>query len=197
MSTDRGRLLWRQCLETVDAQVLPQPFDAATFIGMLAESRGRPIDLFPVSCRPDIPCGLLITTDRADCILYAADTSPLHQQHILLHEAAHIICGHVETAPAAATGVLLPHLPPALVRRVLGRTVYTEPQEREAELVASLILTRVTHRARARFAPAKAPGPERSRLHTLFDTAKERVRGPGKERAPQAGPTRDLGRLDD
>ncbi|WP_327069872.1 ParH-like protein [Kitasatospora sp. NBC_01302] len=137
--TRRGRT-WQRCQQTVDALELPAPFDAVRFIAGLAEQRGRPIELIPVSGRPNLPCGLLVTTDEADCILYAADTTPLHQQHILLHEAAHLICRHHESAPATQT--LLPHLNGSLVQRVLGRTVYSEPQEREAELVASLILHR-------------------------------------------------------
>ncbi|MER8067614.1 ParH-like protein [Streptomyces sp. NPDC094034] len=182
MRTDRGlRRQWRHCLRTVEALELPSPFDAGVFIDMLARTRGRPIDLVPVVARPHTPCGLLVTTDRADCILYAADTTPLHQQHILLHEAAHIICGHHETAPAAtaAAQVLLPHLPASLVQRVLGRSVYTEPQEQEAELVASLILTRAAGLDRAS-AAAPPPGEsESSPLHTLFGAHGQRTRADG------------------
>ncbi|MFE0458516.1 ParH-like protein [Kitasatospora sp. NPDC058965] len=147
-----------------DALELPVPFDAARFIAALAEQRGRPIDLVPVTGRPHLPCGLLVTTDTADCIVYAADTTALHQQHILLHEAAHLICGHHESAPTAATAArtLLPNLSPALVARVLGRTVYSEPQEQEAELLASMIL----HRAQQ----AAVPGPPTDRQHTWVDS---------------------------
>ncbi|WP_328461181.1 ParH-like protein [Streptomyces sp. NBC_00448] len=161
--------MWQRCRRTVDALDLPSPFDATVFVGMLAGTRGRPIELVPVSSARDTPCGLLVTTDRADCIVYAADTTALHQQHILLHEAAHLICGHHETAPAAsaAAQVLLPHLSASLVQRVLGRTVYTEPQEQEAELVASLILTR-TAQAAGSTRPAPPPHPQRARLERLF-----------------------------
>ncbi|MFE9681328.1 ParH-like protein [Streptomyces sp. NPDC006285] len=168
MRSDRRGRQRRRCRRIVDRLDLPSPFDAADFIGALARLRGRPIELIPVRSETDIPCGVLITTDRADYIVYAADTTPLHQQHILLHEAAHVICGHYETAPAssAAARVLLPDLPPALVRRVLSRSVYTEPQEQEAELVASLILTRAAHLART-----GPTGPEWPRLRTLFGGA--------------------------
>jgi hypothetical protein len=115
VGTDRRRRQWRQCQRIVDRLVLPDPFDATEFIGTLARTRGRPIELVPVSARLDTPCGVLVTTDRADYIVYATDTTPLHQQHILLHEAAHVICSHYETAPAAAGAarVLLPDLPAA------------------------------------------------------------------------------------
>ncbi|MGW0871084.1 ParH-like protein [Streptomyces sp. NPDC002740] len=176
MRTDRRRRQWRRCRKIVDGLVLPTPFDVTEFISALAHARGRPIELIPVSSRPATPCGLVVTTDRADYIVYATDTTPLHQQHILLHEAAHVICGHYETAPAAAAAahVLMPNLPLALVQRVLGRSVYTEPQEQEAELVASLILTRAAHLART--GPAE---PEGSRLRTLF--GRPHGRGAGDE----------------
>ncbi|WP_328581075.1 ParH-like protein [Streptomyces sp. NBC_00370] len=179
MRNDRHSGLWQRCQRTVEGLALPSPFDAETFIGMLASARGRPIELIPVSARPHTPCGLLVTTDSADCILYTTDTTVLHQQHILLHEAAHVICGHHETAPAvsAAARLLLPNLPPSLVQRVLGRSVYSEPQEREAELVASLILTRARKQDRA--APAAPAGRDQqhSRVRRLFGAPE--VRAPG------------------
>lgn len=169
MGTDRRlRTLGHRCHRTVEALSLPRPFDAAAFIATLARERGRPIELIPVTGRPSTPCGLLVTTDRADCIVYAADTTPLHQQHILLHEAAHIICGHNEgtLSHTAAVRVLLPNLPASLIERVLGRTVYTEPQEREAELVASLIRCRAARED----ASAAAGGTPASRLEALFSS---------------------------
>ena len=178
--------LWERCRRTVEELELPDPFDVEAFIASLARERGRPIDLMPVTARPNLPCGLVITTDRADWIVYQADTTAVHRQHILLHEAAHLVCGHAEAdgsgfgvdagagagadsdvypdtdtgartgggvgigagAHAAAASSLMPHLSPDLIRSVLGRTVYSEPDEREAELVASLILQQVQRRGR-------------------------------------------------
>lgn len=59
--------------------------------------------------------------------------------------------GHTGTAEidAAATRALTPNLSPEVVRRVLGRTVYTETEEHEAELLASLIDQRVRARMAA------------------------------------------------
>jgi hypothetical protein len=161
------RELWKKYRRAMGDAVLPTPFDAVALVARLAEQRGRPIELIPVAARPDVPCGLLMVTDRADCILYATDTTALHQQHILLHEAAHLVCGHDRSttmAPPAGTEALLPHLPDSLVHRVLGRTVYSQPQEQEAELLASLIRSRAARDDRA---PSLADG-EQSRLGSMF-----------------------------
>lgn len=133
--------LWRRCQSVVDRLDLPDPFHAEAFIAALARKRGRPIELIGVPARPDRPCGLLITTARADLIIYSSDTSTVHRQHILLHEAAHLVRNHdsAGAASGAGLGMLLPHLSSSLIRNVLGRTVYTEPQEREAELIATMI----------------------------------------------------------
>jgi hypothetical protein len=136
------RQLRRRCRRLARSLPLPVPFDLDRFIEAVSAERGRRIDVIAMTTTPNAPCGLLATTDEVDYILYADDTSPLHRQHILLHEIAHLLCGH-HTAPPTArveAGGLLDQLPPALVNRVLGRTVYSQPQEQEAELLASLIL---------------------------------------------------------
>ncbi|WP_042426621.1 hypothetical protein [Streptacidiphilus anmyonensis] len=138
------RELMERCRRTVDALALPSPFDVVDFVATLERRRGRPIRLLPMAARPNVPCGLLASTDDADYISYSADTTALHQQHILLHEVAHLICGHHQSSATreSTAQLLFPNLPPALVHRVLGRSAYSEPQEREAELIATLIRCR-------------------------------------------------------
>ena len=146
-----GRALWQRAREVADAVNLPEPFDAEAFVAGLAAQRGRPIELMPVSAPDGAPCGLLMSTERADYILYPTNTTALHRRHILLHEVGHLVCGHTgpDSGPdgvaidAAAGRQLMPNLSPELVRRVLGRTTYTEVEEREAELVATLLAQRV------------------------------------------------------
>jgi hypothetical protein len=146
-----GRALWRRAREVADGVSLPEPFDAEEFVASLAAGRGRPIELMPVSAPEGAPCGLLMSTERADYILYPTNTTALHRRHILLHEVGHLVCGHTGAdigadgvaIDAAAGRQLMPNLSPELVRRVLGRTTYSEVQEREAELVASLLAQRV------------------------------------------------------
>ncbi|MEU9793986.1 ParH-like protein [Streptomyces sparsogenes] len=185
---NRARLWWRS-RRLVDGLDLPSPFDPAAFVALLSERRGRPIELLPVTVRGSLPCGLLATTDRADYICYAADTTDLHRQHIVLHEAAHLLWGHEGTADPAVVGLLTPHLTASLVRRVLGRTVYTQPQEREAEYLASLIRQRALRNDRGPGAPSAA----QARLGPLVGARPGGTpppRGPAGAQAPDRAPGR-------
>ena len=117
---------------------VPRPFNLDAFCAEVAARRGRPLIRRPVpGLAAEAPCGMWIATDRTDHIFYDPGTSPLHAEHIVLHELAHILCDHSGSAGALAR--LFPDLDPAAVRRVLGRVSYTTEQEREAEMVASLI----------------------------------------------------------
>ncbi|WP_157856370.1 ParH-like protein [Actinacidiphila yeochonensis] len=163
--------LWGLYRRAVGDTPLRQPFDALELVERLSVRRGRRIEVIPVDARPDLPCGLLVVTGDADCILYSTGTTELHQRHILIHEAAHLVCGHDQAPdPAAGTRQLLPHLPDALVRQVLGRTVYSEPQEREAELLASLICARAEREARSPL----LTGGQQQRLGSVFGARRAR-----------------------
>ncbi|MFJ4091622.1 ParH-like protein [Kitasatospora sp. NPDC089913] len=147
---ERG--LWLRCRGVADSIPLPEPFDIGALTDSLTRLRGRPIELVPLSGPAHSPCGVLVCTDRADYIGYAVDTTALHQQHIVLHEIGHLLCRH--TGGGAGIGedvreALTPRLSGELVHRVLGRSAYTQRQEREAELVASLALHRVLRRRRS------------------------------------------------
>jgi hypothetical protein len=131
--------LSRRARRLAERLTLPRPFDAERFITSIVEQSGRRIELAPMTGRMSTPCGLLLATDDCVHVFYRADTSPLHRRQILLHEAAHLIYGHEHTVK-----LVLPHLSPELITRVLGRTGYAEPQEREAELLASFILRRAS-----------------------------------------------------
>ncbi|MCF3105981.1 hypothetical protein IPZ58_31060 [Streptomyces roseoverticillatus] len=88
--------------------------------------------------------GLLIAAPTMDLIVYQADTSKLHQEHIVAHEISHILCGHVspESPHRPVPLDLFPDLDPGLVRKALQRSGYSDQDEQEAETMASLILAR-------------------------------------------------------
>ncbi|MFE5483723.1 hypothetical protein [Streptomyces sp. NPDC056527] len=118
----------------------------------ISEQRGRGLTLSPLPAGAGESggvCGLLVSLGDADHIFYESSTNRLHQRHIILHEIAHLLLDHGSTAgEGAASGLerLFPGLDPAMVRRLLarGRTDYSQVQEREAELLATLIHRRTT-----------------------------------------------------
>jgi hypothetical protein len=121
-----------------------------------------------------LPCGLLVGTPDADFIVHGDHLSPLHAEHIDMHELGHLLLGHsgdtgdrsaaaatpsaigrasgdapasaVDEDLAAALASLLPALSPELIRLMLGRTAYQDREEREAETFASLLMTEIVHR---------------------------------------------------
>jgi hypothetical protein len=135
---------------------MPVPFDASELCAAVAARRGRPIRLVPMDGLTGV-CGLWVATATTDLIFYERVTTPPHQEHIILHELSHVLCDH-QRAPDMAG--LLPDLDPEMVHRVLGRAGYTSEEEREAELLASLI------RQRAR---SHAGGSVVDRLHDALD----------------------------
>ena len=140
--------LRRRCKAQVRELDIPDPFDAAELCRRLAVKRGRPLALLPIELSAGGPCGLWVSTAKADYIFYEARTSALHQEHIILHEVGHMLCQH-EAAPVlggTAAEALLPNLDPGMVRTVLGRTHYSDVEEQEAEMIATIILGRARPR---------------------------------------------------
>ncbi|MBL7259142.1 hypothetical protein JKJ07_32985 [Actinoplanes sp. LDG1-01] len=134
----------RRCEARLRGIRVPDPFDLDEFCAQVSARRGRPLIRQAVPGLSDeAPCGLWIGTERADHVFFDPGTSPLHAEHIVLHELSHILCGH--SGSDAALGTLFPDLEPAAVRQMLGektmlgRARYTDEQEREAEMMASLI----------------------------------------------------------
>jgi hypothetical protein len=67
---------------------------------------------------------------------------PFHATHIALHGIAHMLLGHQHTAVwEQLISLLAPDVDQALIRLILGRSAYSTTEEREAETLASLILS--------------------------------------------------------
>jgi hypothetical protein len=150
---------------------IPQPFVLGTFLARFADWRGRRIDLLPYAHIPGGAYGMWLRLPSSDVIAYVK-TTPLHEEHIILHEVAHMLCEHGGGGDAGENLIrlLLPDLDPAMVHSVLGRTAYPDVEEQQAELIATLILRKAAdNRPAAR--PASAPElvSELDRLHTSFE----------------------------
>ena len=135
--------LRQQCQTRLRQLELTGPVDVERIRQIVVRQRGRPLEFLPLAS--DLgPFGLWVATARADYIFFARDTTPLHQQHIVLHEISHILCGHSAAVISEndLLRMLLPDLQPALVHSLLGRSAYAASQEQEAEMLATLLLER-------------------------------------------------------
>jgi hypothetical protein len=123
---------------------IPAPSDLGEFVLGLERQRHRPIRLCPFSSGPGIPCGLWIGTADADYIYHGEGTTPYHQTHIALHEPAHMLLDHRGGAQVweRLVNLLVPDVDPQLVQLVLGRSMYTTEEERDADHLRELGLSR-------------------------------------------------------
>lgn len=134
--------LHSRCEERLKELLLPYPFTIEGFQVGLSTTRRRPLHVGGMpSPALEGPSGVWIATPEADYVFVDEGARGLHREHIVLHELAHMICDH-SGAPVLShedAAALLPSLDGATVARVLGRTRYSQAEEREAELLATLI----------------------------------------------------------
>jgi hypothetical protein len=121
---------------------LPPTADLTALCEHLSQRRSRKISLLPMPLGVDRPCGLWLSMADTDLIAYEANTARMHQEHIIAHELAHIICEHRsnEAINTADAQLLFPDLDPGLVREMLHRSHYSNDQEQEAEVMATMLL---------------------------------------------------------
>src|ERR687898_587370 len=145
------RAVRRRCESTLRDVFVPSPFDVRVFATTVSVRRGRPIHLLPKSAPVGL-CGVWLAMPSADYVFFENATSPLHREHIILHELGHLLRDHAptEVIDDRALRLLLPTLDVDVVRRVMGRTSYSAVEEQEAEMIASLVLDRVELRTAPR-----------------------------------------------
>lgn len=115
------------------------------WLDRLESYRCRPIDLCAITWTLGDAFGTWRAQRDHDVIAYPANTSGPHQDHIILHEVAHMVCGHQGRCILSNEDAqrLAPDLHPAAFAHLLDRAVGAE-EEHEAELLASLLYQRLT-----------------------------------------------------
>ncbi|HCA84133.1 MAG TPA: regulator component [Streptomyces sp.] len=164
MEHDRLRVA---CEDRLRHLGLPHRFGTQELCDAVAALRGRPIVLRPLRTlgAVDAPCGIRVETAGADYLFYEEGTSSLHQMHILAHEISHIVCEHPGSLALDEHASLATGINPTLIRRMSGRTSYTTEDEREAELMATVIRQRMY---RGRELPPSRPNKGAERWEALF-----------------------------
>lgn len=121
----------------------PNP-DLTTIQQWIEIEHGRPLTITQLeTIRGDDLCGMCATYQDHILVVHAAPKSSWHLQQIILHEFAHLILGHYQTA----TSLALTDLPgfPDTPLQVLGRTSYEDRAEAAAEMLADLLTARINH----------------------------------------------------
>ncbi|WP_328654501.1 hypothetical protein OG598_12075 [Micromonospora sp. NBC_00330] len=139
------RDLRRRCEQLLDDNsiVVPSPFDRHGLAAAIARHRQRPVTLrdLPASSRSGQHSGLWVHTATQDLIFVDPTRSSWEQDHITAHEVGHMLWGH-EASDVDLGEILLPDLDMTVVRAMLGRHDFTSDQEREAEMMATVIIDR-------------------------------------------------------
>jgi hypothetical protein len=137
------KALRKRCEGRLETITLPTPFTAEAFCMELAAQMKSPINLIAIATNGN-PYGAWIRVHSSDYIFYEGHTTPLHQSHIILHEACHILCDHqgVSFLDTDIASLLISEVSSQTVQRMMGRNTYTSAEEQEAELLATLIWRR-------------------------------------------------------
>ncbi|MBV6703109.1 hypothetical protein KV557_39475 [Kitasatospora aureofaciens] len=163
----KERELRRRCKRELRALGIQPPLQVDVLCRLLGERRGRPIRLVPYSLPVPGPFGVWLGTASADYILYQQETSKIHQDHIILHEVGHILADHQsDDTDDDFWRQMAPDLSLDAVRRALRRTSYDQEHEREAELVATIILEWAS--VLDRVTPRRSSNPSVRRMQTAL-----------------------------
>lgn len=117
--------------------------DLSSIQSWIEAKNGRPIVIGELSTlRGNDVCGLWFLHDGRDYVLHAPLNSSWHRQYVILHEFAHLILGH-RCTPTSQLLVDLPGFPGGPIR-ILGRTSFEDEEEAAAELLAGLLMERLS-----------------------------------------------------
>lgn len=141
----------RRAIRLIRKLDLPELPVLKDVVDSVARARGRPVEV----THRRLPSGLTgfcAQLPHRDVIVIGDSASPLNRILTSCHELVHLWRGHTPTQDAlfdrATVRTLLPGIHPDVVRGVLmGRSHYGSPQEREAEVVATQLVTMLDLRA--------------------------------------------------
>lgn len=142
------RALVKECERLLADLPIPAPFSIEALVRNMEGVSGRQIRLVPLD-DPDgglgTACGLRVKAPEFTIILYRRRSSRNHTEHIILHELAHEWLDHGTSLTAAEIERYIPErIRQEVVLRfpstvVQGRVDFDSPEEKQAEISASLI----------------------------------------------------------
>ncbi|MFD0373451.1 hypothetical protein [Streptomyces sp. NPDC127114] len=138
----------KECERLLADLPVPTPFSVEALVRNMEGALGRQIRLVPLD-DPDgglgSACGLRVKAPEFTLILYRRRSSRNQTEHIILHELAHEWLDHGTTlTPGEIERYVPERIRQEVIRRypsavVQGRVDFDSPEEKQAELSASLI----------------------------------------------------------
>ncbi|HEV2634502.1 MAG TPA: hypothetical protein VGX23_05115 [Actinocrinis sp.] len=157
------------CLARLRRLPMPEPFDLELLCRRISAQRGRPLSIqaWEPGLVPSSLTGSCLPYGDQDVIYHQPWATGLHRTQIVLHEIAHLVCGHVahdagRPKAAEAAGLFDMLGPEAYATMFARHDNYGDAQEREAETMASLMLEYALAHA------PRAEDPLLSRLHAAL-----------------------------
>jgi IrrE N-terminal-like domain len=141
-----------RCRAIIGSLPIPRPFDVDAFRAALETQRSRRLVLTTATLPPGCT-GLWAASRSADYIFYGHDAAPAEQLRAIGHELGHMILGHrgMQISASEFARLLFLHLDPHKVAAALALVPviarYSETEEAEADVFASLLLDRIGHTA--------------------------------------------------
>lgn len=140
--------LVKQCERLLEDLPIPSPFSVEALVRNIEEARGRQIRLVPLDDADGglgTACGLRVKAPGLTLILYRRRSSRNQTEHIILHELSHEWLDHGTSLTDEQVQRYVPtRIREEVIRRfpgtlVQGRVDFSSPEEKQAEISASLI----------------------------------------------------------
>jgi hypothetical protein len=149
-------------------------------VDVMAQRLGREIRLRFDDLGGGEVSGLWAVTDAGvHVIIVTTARSWFHRLHILLHEIAHMLCGHepMRLSEDHTRALFYPDLGPGMLRILAGRTTLSRRDEREADELAGALAQHLFELARqpdASLIPPDGDNPETRIWYTMAWPSKGR-----------------------
>lgn len=136
----------------VERLAVPDDWTVAEFLTELERVRGRRIVRMPLHDEAPVGlCGLWLELPDHDLVMHRQADDPIQERHVVGHEAAHMLLGHAPNTQLSRAGLATflsglelddLDIDLSMVRAARGADDYDKQDEYEAELLATVIMTR-------------------------------------------------------
>ena len=140
--------LQQRCESLLSGLDVPDPFDVDVLLSRVAARRQRPVRLLPLlpGLRDD-PSGMWVPLPEEDVLFAESGISDWYRDHVILHEVGHMLWEHAGTVQDVTQWLSQYGVRPQRDTHVQLRcSVTAVDREREAEMVALIIESRITRR---------------------------------------------------